>query len=159
MTTINQKNKVSGVASVEIVIVLPFILLIMMAGIDLARTVYQYNTLVKNLRNATKYISTAVRPINYEQNGTDDPEVAKYNAVIAETKNLALCGSTADCAAPDVPDLTLNNIQINYPLAVNGVTFVDVSIVNFSLGFVSNLFGQSLALNDISYTMYQQQQS
>jgi Flp pilus assembly protein TadG len=149
----------SGVASVEIVIVTPFILLMMMGGIDLARTVYQYNTLVKNMRDATKYISSSVRPIKYDDSNTNDPEVEKYITVMAEARNLALCGKTTNCITPSVTDLSLNNIHITYPTSLNGVTFVKMSISDFSLGFISNLFGDSLDLGEISYTMYQLQQS
>ncbi len=152
------KTMQSGVATVEVALVMPFIILLMLGGIDLARTVYQYNTLVTNLRDATKYLSSAVRPLNYNVSGTADPEVTKYNTTIAEAQNLALCGSTTACSVASVTGLTLGNIQISYPATVNGVTFVNMSVSNFSLGFISNLFGDSLALGDISYTMYQLQQ-
>jgi Flp pilus assembly protein TadG len=155
----NVKRSQNGVAAIEVALVMPFIFLLMLGGIDLARTVYQYNTLVKNLRDATKYASSAVRPINYNAGGSTDPEVIKYNTVVTEARNLALCGTTAACTTQSVSNLSLNNIQISYPASVNGVTFVNMSITGFSLGFVSNLFGDSLDLNDISYTMYQRQQS
>lgn len=153
------KKKQSGVASVEIALVMPFIFLMMLGGIELARTVYQYNTLVKNLRDATKYVASAVRPINYNTVGSTDPEVTKYKTVIAEASNLAVCGSTTTCATASVADLSLSNIQISYPAAVDGITLVNMTISDFSLGFVFDLFGDSLALNDISYTMYQLQQN
>lgn len=153
------KKRESGVATIEVALVMPFILLMMMGGIDLARTVYQYNTLVKNLRDATKYASSAVRPLNYNTDGSTDPEVVRYKTIITEARNLALCGLTAGCDTPSVPDLTLDNIQVTYPAAINGVTFVNMTISGFSLGFISNLFGDSLALSDISYTMYQLQQN
>lgn len=153
------KGYQKGVAAIEVALIMPFIFLLMLGGIDLARTVYQYNILVKNLRDATKYVSSAVRPINYNQNGSTDPEVVKYNTVVTEARNLALCGLTTSCTTPSVANLALNNIQISYPAPVNGVTFVNMTISGFSLGFISNLFGDSLDLNDISYTMYQRQQS
>ncbi len=155
------KKNQSGVASVELALVMPFIFLIMIGGIELARTVYQYNTLVKNLRDATKYVASAVRPINYNTDGSTDPEVAKYKTVIAEASNLAMCGTTTTCATASVADLSLSNIEISYPAAVNGITLVNMTISGFSLGFVSDLFGDnySLALDDITYTMYQLQQN
>ncbi len=142
---------------------MPFILLIMIGGIELARTTYQYNTLVKNLRDATKYVSSAVRPINYNAESSTDPEVTRYKAVIAEASNLAMCGTIDDCDSSSVSGLTLNNIKLSYPenIVVDDVTFtfVQMSVEDFSLGFVSNLFGDSLALNEITYTMYQLQQN
>ncbi|MES2503136.1 MAG: TadE/TadG family type IV pilus assembly protein [Pseudomonadota bacterium] len=157
------KNKQSGVASVEVALIMPFIFLLMLGGIELARTVYQYNTLVKNLRDATKYVASAVRPINYNTVGSTDPEVIRYKAVIDEAGNLAMCGTTTACSSSSVNGLTLENIKLKYPdsIEVDGVTFtfVQMYIEDFSLGFVFNLFGDSLALSDITYTMYQLQQN
>lgn len=158
MRTGHIKNKQSGVASVEVALIMPFIFLLMLGGIELARTVYQYNTLVKNLRDATKYVASAVRPINHGAADLTDPEVVKYKAVVVEASNLAMCGKTTACDSASVANLSLNDIEINYPEPVNGITLVNMTISGFSLGFVTDLFGDSLALNDISYTMYQLQQ-
>lgn len=149
------KKKQSGVASVEVALVMPFIFLMMLGGIELARTVYQYNSLVKNLRDATKYVASAVRPLNHNAADSTDPEVVKYKTVIAEASNLAMCGKTTACDSATVANLSLNDIDISYPEPVNGITLVNMTISGFSLGFVTDLFGDSLALNDISYTMYQ----
>jgi Flp pilus assembly protein TadG len=153
------KNKQSGVAAVEVALIMPFIFLIMMGGIELARTVYQYNTLVINLRDATKYVASTVRPLNYNVDDSTDPEVAKYKTVIDEASNLAICGKTTTCDTAPVANLSLSNIEISYPAAVNGITLVNMTIHDFSLGFISDLFGDSLALPDITYTMYQLQQN
>ena len=154
-----------GVASAELAIILPFLIIILLGGIDLARTVYQYNTLVINLRDATKYVSSNVRPVDYNMIKTPpDPEVTKYqNTIKAEAPNLAVCGMITTCVSPSVKGLKVDNIKVSYPDSIvkDGVTFtfVKVSIDNFSLGFVTNLFGDSLALSDISLTMYQLQQN
>lgn len=146
-------------ASVEVALVMPFIILIMLGGLELARTVYQYNSLVKNLRDASKYVASAVRPINHNVDGSTDPEVAKYKTVIAEARNLAMCGKTTTCDSATVAGLSLSNIAVSYPEPVNGITLVNMTISGFSLGLFTDIFGDSLALNDITYTMYQLQQN
>ena len=156
-----KKNQL-GVASIEVALVMPFIFIMMLGGAELARTVYQYNTLVKNVRDATKYVASNMRPVNYNVNGNTDPEVTNYKTVISNAMNLAVCGSIFTCSTASAPNLGVGNIKITYPDAVNGVTFVKVAVTNYSLpilfGFLDGPNGNDeILFSVIQFTMYQQQ--
>lgn len=77
------------------------LLMLLFGVVEYGRAIYQYNTLVKSVRDAARYLSTvspgATGPIDHQ--------------LIA--KNLAVCGNTS-CSglAPLVPDLTLGMVKI-----------------------------------------------
>ncbi len=155
----------SGVAAIEVALVMPFIVLIMVVGIDLATTIYQYNILVKNLRDGTRFISNSVRPINYNDASSTDPEVIKYGTSVTQARNLVLCGET-ECEKSSVSKLALSDVKLDYPAEDAGVTFVRIRIEDFQLSFLINYdFTQWGGQNpeapqvDLEYTMYQKQQS
>src|ERR1700687_3319868 len=54
----NMKPTQRGTAIVEFALVLPLLLLLTMTTTEFGRAIYQYNTIVKSLRDATRYLST-----------------------------------------------------------------------------------------------------
>lgn len=143
-----------GIASIEIAVVLPFLIIVLLAGVDLARTMFQYNELVKNVRDAAKYVASNTRPMNCSS--TTDPAVIAYKSVITEAKNLAVCGSITSCNAGNVSGLSTSKVQVQY-LKDGTLTMVKVSINNMSLSYITQLFSGVLALPSISSTFYQPQ--
>lgn len=144
----------SGIAAIELAVVLPFLIIVLLVGVDLARTMFQYNELVKNVRDATKYLAGHTRPMNCASN--TDPEVLAYKAAVTESKNLAVCGSVGSCTTPSVSGLTTGNIQVQY-LMDGSLTMVKVGVVNMNLSYITTLFSGSLALGNITSTFYQPQ--
>lgn len=85
-----------GVAAVEFgILIIP--MLIMLVGVaEYGRAIYQYNTIVKSVRDATRYLTTVSPGAGY-----------------VEAKNLAVCGAI-DCQGlvPVVPGLVQGMVKI-----------------------------------------------
>ncbi len=84
-----------GTAIVEFALVLPLLLLLTMTTTEFGRAIYQYNTIVKSLRDATRYLS-----------------VQTPNTKIAEAKNLVVFGNIAGTGPALVPGLTVAKVVI-----------------------------------------------
>ena len=145
-----------GVAAIEFVLVLPLLLILAFSIIDFGRLLFQYDALTKSTRDAAKYIARAVKPAA----NAVDTDLAVYNTIVAEAKNLALCGTITDCDKDDtlVKDLLLSNIFVDYPDGESGINFVQVRVSNYSTGYVTTVLGLSKSLGTISVTMRQVQQ-
>ncbi len=157
MPTLTKKQ--IGVAAIEFVLLLPILLFIGWVSVDFGRLIFQYDALTKTTRDATRYLAAVTRPPNtvYQADPT-------YQSAVTQATNLAICGSISTCNNTVVPDLTANNIAIDYPASgVTGITYVRVSITGYSVNFITNdiarLFNnQPLDLANISVTMRQIQQ-
>lgn len=77
------KNKQNGVAMVEFALVLPLLLILSFTVTEYGRALYQYDTLAKSVRNASRYLST-------QNPGTKN----------TEAKNLVVYGNTAGTGTP-----------------------------------------------------------
>lgn len=82
-------RKQQGVALVEFALILPVLLILTAITVDLGRAVFRYNTTVKTVRDAVRYLS--VQPPNTHQ---------------TETRNLIVYGNTAGTGQPLDPLLT-----------------------------------------------------
>lgn len=83
------KAKQSGAAIVEFALTLPLLLLLTMITTEFGRAIYQYNTIVKSLRGAARYLS-AQTP----------------NTKTIEAKNLVMFGNIAGTGPALVPYIT-----------------------------------------------------
>ncbi|MBT9476796.1 TadE family protein [Polaromonas sp.] len=137
----NKRQK--GVALVEFALILPLLLLLSMITTEFGRAMYQYNTLTKSVRDASRYLSL-------QTPGTK----------ITEARNLMVYGNTAGTGAPlalglttsHVPDPTWQTAGTN-PV-INTVT-VQIEGYTFNSLFPS-VFGISfgnIPFNPISATM------
>lgn len=88
------KNEQQGVALVEFALVLPVLLILAALTIDLGRAVFRYNTTVKTVRDAARYLS-----------------VQAPNSHQTETRNLIVYGNTAGTGAPLDPMLTATMVK------------------------------------------------
>ena len=84
-----------GTAIVEFALVLPLLLLLAMTTTEFGRAIYQYNTIVKSLRDATRYLS-----------------MQTPNTKLAEAKNLVVFGNIAGTGQALVPGLTVAKVSI-----------------------------------------------
>src|SRR5437870_4359090 len=87
------KARQRGTAIVEFALVLPLLLLLTMITTEFGRAIYQYNTIVKSLRDATRYLS-----------------VQTPNTKITEAKNLVVFGNIAGTGSALVPGLTVAKV-------------------------------------------------
>ena len=137
------KTRQKGTAIVEFALILPLLLLLTMITTEFGRAIYQYNTIVKSLRNATRYLS-----------------LQTPNTKITEAKNLVVFGNIAGTGTALVPGLTLAQVAtptwqtigsgplINtVKITVTGYTFRSMVTSVFGVTFGDKLFA------DISATM------
>ena len=96
-TTITKHHRgQSGVAAIEFAILIVPMMLMLFGVTEYGRAIYQYNTITKSVRDATRYLST-VAP------GTGH----------AEARNLVVCGSTAACGTSTLaPGLTTGMVAV-----------------------------------------------
>jgi TadE-like protein len=83
----------TGTAIVEFALVLPLLLLLTMTTTEFGRAIYQYNTIVKSLRDATRYLS-----------------IQTPNTKITEAKNLVVFGNIAGTGQALVTGLTVAKV-------------------------------------------------
>jgi Flp pilus assembly protein TadG len=150
-TTRNQ----SGVAAVEMALLLPILLLLAFGLTELGRAVYQYNALTKAVRDGARHLS----------------QFAPGDAVsIAEAKRLVLCATpnTTDSACannPLVPGMSLGYIRVydrttdpGYNLQETGrgtVNLVRVEVSGFPFRSVVPAIIPSVTFAPINATMVQ----
>ena len=139
------KTRQRGTAIVEFALILPLLLLLTMITTEFGRAIYQYNTIVKSLRNATRYLS-----------------LQTPNTKITEAQNLVVFGNIAGTGPALVPSLTVAQVSTIPPtwlttgsnpvintvkITVTGYTFHSMFTTVFGVTFGDITYG------DISATM------
>ncbi|MGH8808214.1 MAG: TadE family protein [Noviherbaspirillum sp.] len=133
-----------GVAAVEFAILVTVMVPLAYGVAELGRAIYQYNTIVKAVRDATRFISQ------------HSPSDESYADAQAEARCLAASGST-DCSAPVLaPGLTTGMVTIcdrintctgatyaDVPTGSGTINLVEVRITGFTLAFMLPDFVQS----------------
>jgi Flp pilus assembly protein TadG len=87
------KAKQSGVALVELALIIPLLLLLTFITTEFGRAMYEYNAVTKSTRDAVRYLS-------FQTPGTH----------IAEARNLMVYGNLAGTGTPLVRGLSLANV-------------------------------------------------
>lgn len=89
-----------GVAIVEFALVLPFLIILSMLTFELGRALYQYNTIVKSVRDAVRYLSV------------QDPTIATSDpGKVTIAKNLIVYGNPAGTGNPLAYGLTIPQVS------------------------------------------------
>lgn len=166
MSAMSTKKLQRGVAAVEFGILIIPLALMLFGLAEYGRAIYQYNTLAKSVRDATRYLSSLAPG---ELNAVGENEWNKARC-IARYGNTSCSGS-----APLVPNLTKDMVEIcdasnwtncatTHALvdtfgAVNMVTvkisnYEFSSLINFPLGGL-NIGASNIKFGDISNTMRQ----
>lgn len=146
----------AGLAAIEFAFILPALLILGFVVIDFGRVLFQYDTLTKSTRDATRYLAAVVRP-PAAAFATD----ANYQAAVNNARNLALCGTIAACGSDAlVSGLTPSNITVDYPASVGNITYVRIFVSNYSTSYLTTALGGlgTKNLGTISVTMRQIQQ-
>lgn len=142
-----------GVVAVEFALLIIPMMILAFGVADYGRAIYQYNTLVKSVRDAARHLS--------QYNPTD---VISYPQARNEAICLAMHGNKT-CNGPTlVPGLTSSMIEVNPVTATAAgktITLVEVRISDYVFDFMfnpANLFGNgadTLPFGDIRATMRQ----
>ena len=150
----------AGLAAIEFALILPTLLILAFGVIDFGRVLFQYDTLNKSTRDATRYLAAVVRP-PAAAFATDVNYTRAPDSAVKKTINLALCGTIAACSNNTlVSGLTASNITIDYPASVGNITYVRILVSNYSTSFLTTALGGlgTKNLGTISVTMRQIQQ-
>lgn len=145
-----QSKAMRGVAAVEFTILMAFLYAPLVLGtVEIGRVLFQYNTLVKSVRDSARYISL------YSATGPG------YATQETNAKCLTVYGNTGCTGNPVVPGLTTARISIVTSNAGGSGTvaikLVKVTATGYQLGYITRIFvnGGSKTFNDISATMRQ----
>ncbi|UBQ44004.1 TadE/TadG family type IV pilus assembly protein [Comamonas thiooxydans] len=88
-----------GVALIEFALILPLLLILTFITTEFGRALYQYNTLTKAVRDASRYLSV------------QDPTIAKNDIqLISKAKNLLVFGNIAGTGSPLAVGLSLSQV-------------------------------------------------
>ncbi len=105
-TGLLNRGRASGVALLEVTIMLPLFALLLLATAEIGRMVYTYNTLTKRAESGARYLSQdaflgTIGAINLSP------------AKIAALKNMVVYGNPAGGGAPAVAGLSAGNISVS----------------------------------------------
>ena len=124
-----------GTTLVEFAIALTVFLTSMFGVIEFGRALWVHNALTDAARRGARY-ATLHNP-----------------ADVASVKNVVVFGDAAGGTQPVVPNLTTDNVTVNYSnFAVNKGT-VSVAITSYQFQFVVPLFGTSITMPAYSTTL------
>lgn len=135
----------SGVAIIEFALILPMLLVMTFMITEFGRALYQYNTLVKSVRDAVRYLSI---------------QTPNDATTMLRARNLVVFGDPRGIGSPVVPGLALGNVPdpvwvpVGTSPSINAVT-IRVTGFTFQPMFPA-AFGQSFTLpafSDITATM------
>ena len=131
-----------GVAAVEFGLMLPILILLLFGIVEYGRMFYQYNTLVKSVRDGARYISVY---------SPTDPSYGTYKT---QASCMVVYGNTGCTGSALVTGLTTSKVSIAQ-LSSGTVKMVKVATSGFSLGYITGYFPNTLTFGDISITMRQ----
>lgn len=120
-----------GGVTLEFALLLLPLLFIAFGVVEYSRALYQYNALVKSVRDAARYIAQR-----------NQAEATTYSSALDDTRCLAVHGNT-ECAGPAlVPGLTTDMVSIT-PVSTTtaegtAIALVEVRIRGYSFAFAFN---------------------
>jgi hypothetical protein len=136
-----------GVALVEFALIVPLILIIVLITADIGRALYQYNRVVKSVRNASRYLTTQA---------PDNADAA------TRARNLVVYGSTTGGSVPIDPGLTGDKVRIPETTCVGAapnpvIRVVQITVTGYTFSpMIASFFGHdfgAISFSDISATM------
>ena len=143
------RRKQRGVAAVELALVMIPLVLMAFGITEFGRAIYQYNTLAKSVRDATRYLS--------QQGPGEGTGTAKC---------LAVYGNRSCSGSPLAPGLTQANIQVrdqitdpgthqNQPTGSGVINLVTVEVAGYSFVSLVPLVPPNITFDNISVNMRQ----
>ena len=146
-------KKQNGVALVEFALVLPLLLILTFITTEFGRALYQYNTIAKSLRDASRYLSA------------QDPSIATTDPTkITAAKNLVVYGNPAGGTTPLVLGLSTSHVPTptwQFKGSAPAINAVTIKVTGYKFrplltGFFGLTFGDAngdIPFGDISATM------
>ena len=116
IANITNIKKQKGLAAIEFTMVLPFLLLLIFATAEFGRLMFQYNTLNKTVRDASRYLTANAKP------GSNDA-INITDTLSSEVKSL-ICYGQSVSSTTLLPNL--NNDDISF--TING-DFITITVV------------------------------
>jgi hypothetical protein len=147
------KKKQNGVALIEFALILPLLLILTFITTEFGRALYQYNTIAKSLRDASRYLSI------------QDPSIATTDpAKVTIAKNLVVYGNPAGEGAPLVIGLSTSHVPAptwNFQGSAPAINAVTIMVTGYKFrplatGIFGLTFGDAngdIPFGDISATM------
>lgn len=147
------KKKQNGVALVEFALILPLLLILTFITTEFGRALYQYNTIAKSLRDASRYLSV------------QDPSIVTTDpAKITIAKNLVVYGNPSGTGSPLALGLSTSHVPAptwkfeGTGPAINAVT---IKVTGYKFRpLITGVFGLSfgdangdIPFGDVSATM------
>jgi len=125
------KKNARGAVAVELALLLIPLIVMAFGVAEFGRAIYQYNTLVKTVRDAGRLLSQH-----------DSTNTVNYPIYVAEAKCLAVHG-TVDCSGPPLATgLTTGMVDVSSSTILSGagttINLVEVSITGYEFQFVFN---------------------
>lgn len=106
MFALNRQYKQRGTAAVEFMIAVPLLLILLFGVSEFGRMLFQYNTLTKSTRDASRYLSANARV------GSTGAIVLDATD-IAETQNLVVYGNIAGTGQALLPGLAPGDVTVS----------------------------------------------
>jgi Flp pilus assembly protein TadG len=147
----NRLRKQRGVAAVELALLLTFVLVPLLFGMtELGRALFQFNTLTKATRDATRFLSAQ---------GPGDPND------ISAAQCLAVYGNKTCTGTPLVSNLTTAMVSVcdrsncathlNQATGSGVINLVTVTVTGYTFTSLAPFFVPTFTFGDISTTMRQ----
>jgi Flp pilus assembly protein TadG len=121
----------SGVALIELALLIPLLLVMTFVVTEFGRAIYQYNTITKSVRDAARYLTTQTPGTHV----TEAQNLVVYGTTTAGSNPLAL-GLTTAMVSAAWPAPTGTNPPIStVTVTVSGYSFNSVILSAFGLPF------------------------
>ncbi|TLU61508.1 pilus assembly protein [Thalassotalea litorea] len=101
-----RRSKVFGLATIELTLVLPILLLLVFTVAEFGRLLYQYNALTKTVRDASRYLDIYATP------GVSDV-IDISNTLRTEVDNLVYYGATTNTGNEILPGLANSTTNVS----------------------------------------------
>lgn len=106
LSSFSSLPKQRGTAAIEFMIALPLLVVLLIGISEFGRMLFQYNTLTKSTRDASRYLAANARLGSTSAvvlDGTD----------ISETQNLVVYGNTVGAGQELLPNLAPGNVSVS----------------------------------------------
>jgi len=108
-TSIQGRQKQSGMAIIEFTIALPLMLILFVGTAEVGRLLYDYNTLTKAQRTGARHLAT------HAETGNTDIYVVSGSQYATEATNLVVFGTIDGSGTPLLPNLSAANVTLDDP--------------------------------------------
>ena len=130
MNKTQRRRNCRGISTLEFIVVLPFLLMIMLSGVELSRALYSYNVVVQAAREGARV--GAVTPLASDGSFVSGPALSRISNVLAGAKLVYISGTTTVTCSPCGPDAeVMATVRVGFntlfPYFVPGLTGLTLS--------------------------------